>query len=233
MRDSEIKRFPSKEMCKKCQCETWHKILNQVIERESDEESGIWTVETSYTLQCLGCDNVCLLTEFVCSEDGDPQTGELEVQKNIYPIPYKNDREPIDKIYHAPKDVALVYGETIKAMNSAMTILTAIGIRSTIEAIAIDQNITVWGIEAKIKKMVKLNIITPDGSKLLMLVKDIGNKAAHKIKKHHHDDLSLCIDIVEDVIKNLYILPKEAENVREIIDGKWKRAESNDKNGFN
>lgn len=223
MGSQKLKKHPTKVMCKVCQCETWHKILNETENRYNDDESGIWEITDFKTLQCLGCDNVCLLIESVFSEDVDPETGNPEVNKTIYPIPYKSDREPLKYIFYAPNSVASVYNETIKAFNNGLMILTGIGVRATIEAIAIDRGITVKGIETKIKKMVDLNIITSDGAELLRLVKDMGNKSAHEIKKHHHDDLSICVDIVEDIIRSLYILPKEAEHTRSIIDGKWHR----------
>lgn len=221
--DSSIKKFHSKIMCKVCQQETWHTVLNMVEKRDSYEESGFWEITTFLTLQCLGCENVCLLIEYIFSEDIDPITGDPEIQRSINPSPYKNDRELIDKLYHVPKKAQSVYKETIKAFNFNMMILAAIGIRSTIEAIAIEQKITVQGIAGKIKKMVEQKIITPDGAKLLCLVRDMGNLATHEIKKHHHDDLALCIDIIEDIFRSLYILPAEAENTRKILDGKWTR----------
>lgn len=224
MGDQKTKQFPTKEMCKGCQCETWHKILNETENSFNDEESEIWENTKFYTLQCLGCDNICLLTESTCSEDRDPETGEFDIEKNIYPSPFKSDRDLMNRIHYAPKNITLVYSETIKAFNFEMMILVGIGIRATIEAIAIEQKITGGTLEIKIKKMVDNNIITPDGAKLLRLVKNIGNNAAHKIKKHHHDDLSLCIDIVEDVIRSLYIFPKEAEQTRQVIDGEWERS---------
>jgi len=87
------------------------------------------------------------------------------------------------------------------------------------------EKIKVEGIKTKIKKMENLKIITPDGAALLLIVKDFGNLAAHEIKKHHPDDLSLCIDIIEDVFRSLYILPKQAKTSRQILEGKWKRVQ--------
>src|SRR3989304_10254909 len=108
------KRFDTKVMCKDCQQETWHTILNKVEHHWSNED-GLWEDKTSYTLQCLGCDNVCLLIRYVFSEDIDTQTGEPELQESIHPSPYKNDREPIIRLFHVPKNAASVYEETIKA----------------------------------------------------------------------------------------------------------------------
>lgn len=209
--------FPTKEMCKVCQCQTWHKILSKSESSKNDEESGIWETTTSYMLQCKGCDNVCLLVEYSCSENYDPETGEIAVDKVIYPSPYKNDRELIKKTYYIPNNVLTIYQETVAAFNERLFILAGIGVRSTIEAIAIDQGISIRGIQTKIQEMVRSNIITSDGAELLELIKDMGNKAVHEIKKHGRDELSLCIDIIEDVIRNLYILPNEAKRARETL----------------
>mgnify|MGYP001614421107 CR=1 FL=1 len=218
-------KFESKVMCKACEQDTWHTVLHCANTGWDDEDSGMWERTTSFTLQCLGCDNVCLLIQSQFSEDIDSRTGIPELNKSVHPSPYKSDREEVARLFSVPKGVKSVYEETIKAFNGGMMILTAMGIRATIEAIAIEQKITVRGIKKKILKMENLKIITPEGVKLLELVTDIGNLAAHEIKKHHRDDIALCIDIVEDVLRSLYILPEEARHTREVIDGKWKRVD--------
>lgn len=58
------KKYASKVMCKVCQQETWHNTLNQVENRWNDDKEGMWGITTFYTLQCLGCDNVCLLIKY-------------------------------------------------------------------------------------------------------------------------------------------------------------------------
>lgn len=218
------KKYDSKVVCKKCQQETWHSILNKTNTVEEDEESEMWENTTFFTLQCLGCENICLLTHYYFSEDIDPQTGDPELQLSVYPSPYKSNRESITGLGYVPADVKSVYEETIKALNSGMVILAAIGARTTIEAIAIQQKITIRGIEKKIEKMKLKEIITASGAKLLLLIKDMGNLATHEIKKHHVDDLSLCLNIIEGVLRELYIHPEEADNTRKVVDGKWKRA---------
>jgi hypothetical protein len=203
-------------LCKKCQQLTWHAIRNRIDDRRENEDGDIWEIATFYTLQCMGCDNVCLLSEYVFSEDISSETGEPEIQTIIYPSPLKNDREIMDKHFYLPNEVKAIYTESIKAFNSGLLILTSIGVRATIEAVAREQNITIRGIAKKIKKMVENNIITAEGAKLLLLVTDMGNLSAHEIKKHNHDDLSLCIDVVESVLRNLYILPRGAVQLQRV-----------------
>lgn len=221
----ETSKFKEKILCKKCQQETWQKILNEITVEESDDVRDLWETTTYFTLQCMGCDYVCLVTNSYFSEELDQETGQPVMSVGIYPTPFKSDRELINGFTHIPKDIQSVYTESIKAFNNGMMILAAIGIRSVIEAIAIERKIAVRGIETKINRMVKMNIITPDGATLLMFIKDLGNLATHEIKKHHRDDLALCLDIIEGVLRSLYIHPKQAAFVKEMINGKWVRIE--------
>jgi len=212
MADEPVKK--KRVLCKVCQQVTWHSVLNKAESGNSyDEDSGIWDSSEFFTLQCLGCDNVCLLIEYSCSENYNPGNGEIDVDSTVHPTPTKEERELIDKYYIVPDQVQIIYKETIKAFNAGLYLLAAIGVRTAIEAISRDQGITVRGIESKIKKMVEKNIITQAGADLLLIVKNMGNLSAHEIKKHHHDDLSLCIDVVETVLKNLYILPKSVRTM--------------------
>ncbi len=220
-----MKKFPDKILCRSCQNETWHSILNETSTGSSNEDGEVWDKTTSHTLQCNGCENVCLLTEYVFSEDIDPRTGDLEITRKIYPSPYKPVRNTIEGVYVLPATVRAIYEETVKSINNNLMILAAIGIRSTIEAIALDKKITVNGIKGKISQMVSQGIVTEDGAKLLSLIRDIGNKATHEIKKHHREDIKLCIDIVEGMLKNLYVYPKEAEQTKELMSGNWIRVE--------
>lgn len=202
-------------LCKECQQNTWHAILNEAkSEKELSEEDGIWESTKFITLQCMGCDNVCLLLEYFCTENYNPENGEVDIVYSVYPTPTKEERSLIDKYYYLPNDVVAIYRETIQAFNSKLYILTAIGVRTMIEAVSRDQGITDRGIASKINKMIEKNIVTQAGGDLLLMVKEKGNVSAHEIKKHHHDDLSLCIDVLESVLRNLYILPKSAELTR-------------------
>ncbi|HBY19780.1 hypothetical protein A2380_03650 [candidate division WWE3 bacterium RIFOXYB1_FULL_43_24] len=218
------KKYKSKIMCKACQQETWHNVINEYEKFGTSDDGDIWDSTTFLTLRCLGCDNICLLIRYVSSEDVDPQTGDPDITESVHPTPFRSDRELVNGYFSIPKDVRTIYEETIKSFNAGMLILTAIGVRTTIEAISIQQDIKVQGINTKIDEMVHKNIITRDGAVLLMLVKDIGNLATHEIKKHHKDDLSLCIDVIEDIIRNLYIHPQKAKLTRELIEGGWSRA---------
>lgn len=222
---NEPKKYDKKVMCRMCQQETWHTVINQVkvdtLTKASDVEIPV--TKTFLTLQCRGCDNVCLLISNTDHDCLDPQTGEPATVETIHPTPFRSDREILES-YHIPDKVKTIYEETIKAFNEGLLILSAVGVRTVIEALAIEQNIKVRGIASKIRRMVEEDLITQDNANLLDLVRYIGNLATHEIKKQHKYDLSLCIDIVENIIKNLYIHPQRAKESKEMIKGGWKRA---------
>lgn len=205
-------KFYEKISCRKCQTKTWHKILNKVEERDGNDEIGIWFIKTSFTLQCLGCDSICLLVSDICSEDIDPNTGNPETELTIYPNPIKT-RSQIDGYYWCPVKVRDAYSESIEAFNNnKLPLLTAIGIRMTVEAICIEQKIT-GSLKQKIEDMVKKSIVTPEESKLLHLIRDYGNFSAHEIQRHNQHKLSLCLDIVEGILKTLWVFPGEAQSI--------------------
>ncbi|MBD3250323.1 MAG: DUF4145 domain-containing protein, partial [Candidatus Pacebacteria bacterium] len=66
----------------------------------------------------------------------------------------------------------------------------------------------------KIDQMQEEKIITPEEAKHLHLTRDVGNFSAHEMKLHSEDKITLCLDIVESLMRNLYVLP---ENVKSII----------------
>ncbi len=209
---SEIQKTGVKQvLCKVCQQVTNHNILNAVTKSVWWEDADAGERHDFYTLQCLGCENVCLLVEYSHSEDTNPYTGEPVTQSRVYPSPNKDDRDVLDRIHHVPESVRTAYEETVKAINSGLVLLTAMGVRLVIEAVCNHQKITGGNLEKKINKMQEIGLITPSDAKLLHLVREIGNQSAHEMKKQKREALSLSMDIIEGVIRQLYIHPKEAE----------------------
>jgi hypothetical protein len=212
------KKVSQRVLCKCCQQVTQHKTLSYSTRSEDlMDEIGEFYCWEYYTLQCLGCNSVCLLEEYYDSNDWRDDIQDFTRRKTIYPSPHKDNREQMQKAYDIPTEVRGIYLETIKAFNAGLPILTAIGLRATIEAICIDKEIVGQNLEKKIDQMVIENLITRDGAKLLHVTRDLGNFSAHRMEKHKDDVLSLCLNIVENVMLNLFILPFEAVPVIDSI----------------
>lgn len=203
-----------KIFCRICKQATNHKVLFKVQKKDSwDNEDGMWTVSTFYTLQCQGCEAVCLLEEYVFSEDYNPQTGELDVVTTIYPSPHET-KTPIEDYYYIPKIVARIYKECVIAFNKKLPILTSIGMRAVIEAICKDKEVVAGGLEKKIDALAKMGLMTEQEAELLHLNRYMGNASAHELQEPLEEELNTGLDIIETTLRNAYILSEKAQILR-------------------
>lgn len=63
----------------------------------------------------------------------------------------------------------------------------------------------------KIDSLVSASVLTP-ASAILHKIRTLGNQAAHEVKPHSDRQLSLAMNIVEHLLKDVYVLPKQAES---------------------
>ncbi|MEP7297867.1 MAG: DUF4145 domain-containing protein [Burkholderiales bacterium] len=70
---------------------------------------------------------------------------------------------------------------------------------------------------AQIDALVAARVLTPSSAAILHKVRNLGNKAAHAVMPHTDAQLEMALDVVEHLLKDVYILPKKTET---IFDGK-------------
>lgn len=198
--------------CRNCKNITNHEVLLRTKVANGNEE--IFWEYTYKTIQCLGCETVCLLEEYFFSEDIDPYTGQPELQVKIYPDPSLN-REELPEIYFLPEKIRKAYRETISAFNQKLSILTGVGLRIIIEAICKDNGATQHWLKDKIDALVEMGLMTKKEAELLHLNRYIGNAATHDIIEPPIEELKTGLDIVEAILQNAYILPKKAFELKE------------------
>lgn len=197
--------------CRICRNKTNHSILHKVKKQLTDTDGydTIWVDYDYFMMQCLGCETVCLLEEYSCSEDYNPQTGEPDVTVTISPNPY-TQREQIDNSYDLPKNVRRVYLEAIGAFNNKLPVLTSVGLRATVEALCLDKKVTEKDLKRKIDALVVKGFMTQQEADLLHLTRFMGNASAHEQEEPKIDELKIGLDIVEATLRNAYILPVKA-----------------------
>lgn len=206
------KKDTERVYCRTCQNPTRHRVLKIKKSGEFDDTGiGIW--HTYSMLQCMGCETVCLLEKYECTEDLDYNINAIVPRYSIYPKPY-TDREAIGETYYLPKSIANIYKESITAFNASIPILTSIGLRAIIEGVCVNNNITKGNLESKIDQLVTKNLITKRESKLLHINRYMGNASTHELAEPTIDELETGIDIVEGLLKNAYILPMKAKRMK-------------------
>ena len=80
------------------------------------------------------------------------------------------------------------------------------------EAVCKETKATGRDLLQKIDRLVTASVLTPARTVILHKIRTLGNKAAHEVKPHSDRQLGLAMNIVEHLLKDVYILPKQAES---------------------
>lgn len=202
--ESNIKCF-----CNRCNRRTNHNVIGIDKNVYHDEEDGVWLEEIFRLVKCCGCDNVSFIKETTGSEYiryGEYNEEEFYSDFDSYPIK-EGTIKPLET-WHIPAIIGRVYRESITAFNEGCYILATTGLRTTVEAICKDK-----GIDGNLKNMIEglrtQGIITAADEKRLHQMRFSGNESVHEMQPLEKHELLLLIDIINNVLNNLYILDKK------------------------
>lgn len=211
--------------CLRCDTKTYHKVLKSVDEVDQSDWEMHW--EHHQIVSCLGCRAVSFRKEWgtdnVIGEDdeGDPV---YESNEELYPSRVSG-RKQINYVYELPNGIRQVYDETHKAVCGKQPILAGIGIRTIVETVCKDKEANGNYLQAKIDGLVELGVLTTEGAEILHQTRLYGNDSAHGAVPISERNLGLLMDIAENLLINVYILPKRAVVLRKekvVYDKKYK-----------
>lgn len=111
-----------------------------------------------------------------------------------------------------PQKVALIYKETILALTNHSPILAGIGLRVLLEAVCKEKDAKGKDLFEKIDSLVASKVLTPMSATILHKIRTLGNLAVHEVQPHTEKQLSLAMDIIEHLLKDVYILPMQANS---------------------
>lgn len=183
---------------------------------DADEISNIW-YEKFRVVECCGCNHISFNYEvadddcFYYGEEGDSID---VIPKSVsYPI-QEQSIKPIS-LWDIPENVYCIYLETIKAFNSECYILAGAGARATIEAICKERNIIGRTLENKINKLKTEGVVTTADRDRLHAIRFMGNDSIHEMKLPDKSSLVLAIEIIHNILSNLYVLDKKVRRMME------------------
>ena len=158
---------------------------------------------------CSGCNDITLEVRSTNSSAVE-RDGSYIYSVRLYPE--REETKVYEKrFYKIPQKLHIIYGEIIEAFNKESFVLCAIGLRTLIEGIAADLDISERNLERKIDG---LNHVLPENIvKNLHNLRFMGNEAAHEITAPSEQELRLAIDICEDILNFLYDLNYKATNL--------------------
>jgi hypothetical protein len=207
--------------CMKCAGKTAHKVLASADLRRNEEhndESFSWN--TDYQIvQCLGCKTISFRIASTNSEDyhlvgqdgqGNPEY-ESSIDETLYP-PRIEGVKGLGHTHYLPSNVRRIYEETLIALSCQAPVLSGIGLRALLETVCKEKHATGSDLLKRIDSLVSAGILTPASAAILHKIRTLGNAAAHEVKPHSDNQLRLAMDVVEHLLKDVYILPKQVES---------------------
>lgn len=211
--------------CSTCRNKTKHLVLfEKIFVGEFDEYKILKQV-----VECLGCDNVSFRIEehdyWDIIHEYDDEDNEVEDNEDNlnYKISIENfpaiieGHSEVQNLYNVPSNIRSVYDQTILALKGRSYLLAGVGFRAVIEAICIQEKIKGNNLEIKINNLAKNRLITERESERLHSIRFLGNDSVHEMEIPQERKLFLVLDIIESLLKNLYILDKEAKFVLDTI----------------
>jgi hypothetical protein len=164
-----------------------------------EKQVSMWE-DTDYRMWiCLGCDTA-LIDELTWLNSQDL------IDYQVHPI--RNVEHRQTKQYQVlPTQLSKVYQEIITSYNSNMHLACGILLRALLEGIIVNQGITdtdAWGLEEKLSALEKNKRLPENIVHSLEGFKFIGDNVAHRLTSPRADELSLAIDVIEDLLNFLY-----------------------------
>lgn len=204
-----------KSYCRKCGKETNHDILHEDI--ESSREDYSYDLKHQIVM-CKGCDSKSFRKEFIDIEAAYPidhEEWDVPTTITVYPKSIEGHRE-IESIGEVPDIVRKIYSEILLALKEEAKVLAGLGLRSAVEAVCNDRNISGKNLEVRISRLSTAGYISRNDAERLQGIRFMGNDAAHDIKSPKDESLKVALQIVEHLIASVYILEKRANGSLEI-----------------
>jgi Domain of unknown function (DUF4145) len=196
--------------CVRCKSITNHKILVSAdVRKDAEKGDGYhehidtfreW--EEYQVIQCLGCNQKSFRQEYY---DENMVLNNSDHDVCLYPN--SEGRFPIKDIDLVPRDnIKNIYNETLKAISSNQPILSAIGVRTILEAVMQEQKAEGIKLEYYIEDLVRQGKLTRKEADTLHKLQDMGNKATHGTAIYTNTELNVAMDVIEHLLQKMYIL---------------------------
>jgi hypothetical protein len=221
--------------CNECAKEINHRIVKSIKREWNDSSDGypIDGYDDYQIVQCVGCNKYTFRVDGYFSEyaehypDGSGSDGTYE---KLYPESTKYCHV-LKKFEHLPYNLKSVYEEAVTSFNHHQNILCSVGIRSILDGICVDKNVTKGWVEiaskdetnkkrlsykldGKINGLKEAEIINKSQMQALNELRFIGNKAIHELEIPSRNDLQTAFEIVEHMLMEIYELTAKSDMLK-------------------
>ncbi|MBC7680879.1 MAG: DUF4145 domain-containing protein [Ferruginibacter sp.] len=191
-----------------CSGITHHAIMASMDRGGSNEHIDWWS--HYQVIMCQGCKTLSFRQASGTSEDYE-QIGEDEWVSNesvqLYPARKTDSLGLGDDVIRLPDTIARLYEETRTTLLNATPVLTGIGLRALVETVCKEKKAPGDNLQKRIDGLVEMGVLTKADADVLHEIRSMGNDAAHEAKPHPDEQLFLAMEVVEHLLKSVYIIP--------------------------
>jgi hypothetical protein len=201
-----------KAPCNDCGRETKHFVLKSHSTSVEDEEQGLSWHTRFDLLECCGCEFISLKRTFSFSEYERDQI-------EYFPPPISR-REPnwgSHFLLRAPSEVQELLSEVYSALHANQRSLATMGARALLDMVIVDKVGDVGRFDQKLDALEKSNFVSKGQREILETALEAGNAATHRGHRPSLEALNVVMDIVENVLQQIYVLPFAAEELKKKI----------------
>ena len=190
--------------CNNRRTETDHRIVKTTSSSGETPAEDYWRT-TFDMLECCGCHEVVLRRRFDFSADPEPDV-------RYFPPPVS--RHPPRWRYRLPSDLRAVFDEVYLSLDANTRCLPIIGARTLLDMLMVQKVGDVGNFKQKLKKLQAGGFVSADNVEILDAALDAGNAAAHRGHAPNVSDVNTVMDIVENLLQAVYVLPDMAQRLK-------------------
>lgn len=199
--------------CNACSGETNHFLLTSRVKSGSQplDEDAEYHIEWEHKwdlLECCGCEAVILRHKHWFSEWDGTLT-------EYFPPAISRELPPW--LNQLPEDLQALIKETYAALNASSRRLAVMGARTMVDMVMLEKVGDTGGFKQKLNDLVKLGVLSQQNREYLSAALEAGNAAAHRGHAARPDEVDHVMDIVENLLQTVYVLPRASSALRAMI----------------
>ena len=201
--------------CEECGRKTNHRVLASVNEYDESPGGDIQVWVDHWVVQCLGCNTLAFCRRCRCSEDlGYDEDGNSILIPNDKMFPHRlPGRQRKEYGPDVPGKIRSLYEEAYTSLCNNLNVLASIGMRAVLEMVCQDKGLVKGNLRAKVDGLAKKGVVVPTDAEILHNLRFFANESAHEAATHTKKELIAGLTIIEQLLTNLYVLPREAKRI--------------------
>lgn len=213
-----------KAHCNSCLKQTNHILVAERKVIWEDEDDGIDGENRYEIVSCCGCDSVGfrrVSTDCIhLNKQGEPRE---EIKYFPSAISRRRPEWLSVPFWVEHGEIESLLNEIYVAIHEDLRVLVATGVRTLIDMVVTEKVGDVGDFPSKLSAVEKSGFISPSNREFLEVTIDAGSASAHRGFKPSQKDLNLLLDITENLISSIYILPDEIKALSQKVPPRPKR----------